>query len=202
MRIEPLSPSTAIASAGSDETIEHARAQRVVDVVVDVGDAVDDPHDPALERRGPRGAPGVTEDAVANARAEVQPDPIALEHLDDPQRLLVVTKAAVEALTKAGVDDRLADMAERRVAEIVSEPDRLDEILVEGERTRDRARDLRDLERMGHARAVVVALGRHEDLRLVLEAPERLAVHDAVAVALQRGAQRAVGLLDGTPRRI
>ena len=30
---------------------EHAGAQRVVDVVVDVGDAVDEPHDPALERR-------------------------------------------------------------------------------------------------------------------------------------------------------
>ena len=45
-------------------------------------------------------------------------------------------------------------------------------------------------------RAVVIALGRDEDLRLVLQAPERLAVHDPVAVALQRRAQRAVGLLD------
>jgi hypothetical protein len=29
---------------------QHARADRVVDVVVDVGDAIDDPHDRALER--------------------------------------------------------------------------------------------------------------------------------------------------------
>ncbi len=39
------------------------------------------------------------------------------------------------------------------------EADRLDEILVERERTRDRARDRRDLQRVRQARAVVVALG-------------------------------------------
>ena len=104
-------------------------------------------------------------------------------------------KPRAEALAQAAVDDRLADVAERRVAEVVAEPDRLGEVLVEPERARDGARDLRDLERVRHARAVVIALGRDEDLRLVLQAPERLAVHDPVAVALQRRAQRAVGLL-------
>jgi hypothetical protein len=53
---------------------------------------------------------------------------------------------------------------------------------------RDRARDLRDLERVRHARAVVVALGGDEHLRLVLQAPEGLGVDDAVAVALECGA--------------
>jgi hypothetical protein len=37
------------------------------------------------------------------------------------------------------------------------------------------------------ARAVVIAFGREEHLRLVLEPAERLAVNDAVAVALERG---------------
>ena len=51
-----------------------------------------------------------------------------------------------------------------------------------------------DLERVREPRAVVVALGRDEHLRLVLEPPERLGVHDPVAVALERRAQRAVVL--------
>ena len=52
------------------------------------------------------------------------------------------------------------------------------------------------LERVREPRAVVIALGRDEDLRLVLEAPERLAVGDAVAVALERAAQPAGHLGD------
>ena len=42
-------------------------------------------------------------------------------------------------------------------------------------------------------RAEMVALVAHEHLRLVLEAAERGAVHDPVAVALERAAQRIVG---------
>src|SRR5207248_2713115 len=57
-------------------------------------------------------------------------------------------------------------------------------------------------ERVGQARAVVVALGRHEHLGLVLQPPEGLAVHDPVAVALQGRAQRAVLLRPGTPRGV
>ena len=60
------------------------------------------------------------------------------------------------------------------------------------QRPRHRARDLRRLQRVGEPRAVVVALRRHEHLRLVLEPPERLAVHDPVAVALEGVAQRAL----------
>ena len=45
---------------------QDARADRVVDVVVDVGDAVDDPDDAALQRPRRLGAPGVAEDAVAD----------------------------------------------------------------------------------------------------------------------------------------
>ena len=122
-----------------------------------------------------------------------------LEHLRDAHRMLVVAELAAEALLQARIERRLADVPERRVAEVVPEPDRLDEVLVEPQRARHGARDLRDLERVGQPRAVVVALGRDEHLRLVLEPPERLAVHDPVAVALQRRAQRAVLL--GRARR-
>jgi hypothetical protein len=147
----------------------------------------------------------VAGDPVPHAQAQVQAggagDVAALgrrlEDVDDAQRVLVVPEAAAEARVEAGVEDRLADVPERRVAEVVAQADRLDEVLVERKRAGDRAGDLRHLERVRHPRAVVVALGRDEDLRLVLQAPERLAVHDPVAVALQRGAQRAVLLGDG-----
>ena len=57
-----------------------------------------------------------------------------------------------------------------------------------------RARDLRHLERVREARPVVIAGRREEDLRLVLQAAERLAVDDAVAVALERRTDRILGL--------
>src|SRR5207244_12826642 len=46
------------------DRVEHASADRVVDVVVDVGDAVDYADDPSLERLGLVRS-GVVEDAVA-----------------------------------------------------------------------------------------------------------------------------------------
>ena len=92
------------------------------------------------------------------------------------------------------VERLLADVAERRVPEVVAERDRLDEVLVERECTRDRARDLRDLEGVRQARSVVVASRRDEHLRLVIEPPERLAVDDPVAIALKRRPQAAFEL--------
>ena len=139
--------------------------------------------------------------AVAHVVAEVQPRAVSLEHVDHAQRVLEVAEAAAVALAQAAVENRLADVAERRVAEVVAQADRLGQVLVERERPSDRPRDLRDLERVGQPSAVVVALRRDEDLRLVLQAPERLGVHDPVAVALQRGAQAAVGLRHGAARR-
>ena len=134
----------------------------------------------------------MAEDAVAHRLAEVEARAVALQPLDDAQRVLVVLEAAAEALAAGRRRDRLADVAERRVAEVVPHPDRLDEVLVEAQRARDGAGDLRHLERVREARAVVIALGRHEHLRLVLQAAERLAVDDPVAVALERRAQAAV----------
>src|SRR5262245_66146942 len=65
--------------------------------------------------------------------------------------------------------------------------DRLGQRLLQPQDLRDRARDLRDLERVGQPRPVVIAGRREEDLRLVLETAERFAVNDAIAVALERG---------------
>src|SRR5258707_14826149 len=111
--------------------------------------------------------------------------------------MLVMTEAAAEALAQAVVEDCLADVPEGRVPEVVAKADRLGQVLVEPEGPGDGARDLGHLERVGEAGAEVVALRRDEDLRLVLESPEGLGVHDPVAVALQRRAKPTVLLGPG-----
>ena len=144
----------------------------------------------------------MAQDAVADVVGEVQARPAPLEDVDDAQRVLEVPEAVgPEALAQAAVEHGLADVAEGRVAEVVPQPDRLGEVLVEAQRPGHGPRDLGDLERVGQPRAVVVALGRDEDLGLVLEAAERLGVDDPVAVALQRRAHAAVLLGHAPPRR-
>ena len=108
--------------------------------------------------------------------------------------MLVVLELEAEALLQALGERLFTDVTEGRVAEVVAEPDGLGEVFVEREGAGDGACDPADLERVGHARAEVIAFGCDEDLRLVLEATEGLAVDDAVAVALERRAQRRVGL--------
>ena len=95
------------------------------------------------------------------SQAEVQPVELgiaALQPGDDAQRLGIVVEAA--PWLHLVVERVLAGMAERRVAEIVDQRDRLGEILVAAQRARQGARDLRHLDRVGQPRAVVVALVR------------------------------------------
>ena len=112
----------------------------------------------------------------------------ALERGDDAQRVAVVVEAAVAG--HAGVERVLAGVAERRVAEIVAERDRLREVVVELKRAGERAGDLRHLDRVGEPGAEMIALVVDEHLGLVREAPEGGRVDDAVAVALELGARR------------
>ena len=107
-----------------------ARPKGVVDVVVDVGDAVDEPDDSALER--PRLVrPSVVEDPVAHLFGEVETAAISFEDVDDPERVLVVAEPEPEPLTEDGVERLLPGVAEGRVPEVVTEADRLDEIFVQ-----------------------------------------------------------------------
>jgi hypothetical protein len=187
---------------------QHARADAVVDVVVDVGDDVGDAHDVAFEREGARlrAAPQqlaflafrMFEDAVADFDGEIQSAAVVLEHFDDAHRLPVVIEAALHEL----VERRFAGVSECGVAEVVAESDGLGENLVEAQRLRDRARDLRDFEHMREPRAVVIALGREKDLRLVLEPAKGLAMNDAIAVALIRRPNVVLGLLAIAPARL
>src|SRR5919106_3563868 len=92
------------------------------------------------------------------------------------------------------VDHALAGVSERRVPDVVTERDRLGQLLVQPKHLCDGARDLGDLQRVGEPRAVVVAGGREEDLCLVFQAAERLAVDDAIAIVLERWPHVVFGL--------
>src|SRR5690349_643912 len=93
-------------------------------------------------------------------------------------------------LLEAGVERTLAGVPEGRVAEIVRQRQRFGEILVEPELARQRAGDLGDLQRMGQAGAVMIALMEHKNLGLVLEPAKRGRVDHPVAIP----AERAPGL--------
>ena len=136
----------------------------------------------------------MAEDPVTDLLGQIQAAAVAFERVHDAQRLLPVVEVAAEPLAQAAVEHVLPDVTERRMAEVVPEPDRLCEVFVQRECARDGARDSGDLERVGQAGAVVIALRRDEDLCLVLETAKRLAVDDPVAVALKRRAQTAVVL--------
>src|SRR5215213_1237899 len=108
--------------------------------------------------------------------------------------MLVVAEATPPALAHACVEHRLAGMAERWVAQVMTETDRLGEVLVQPECARHPAGDPARFERVREPRPIVIALGRDEHLRLVLQAPKGLGVHDPIAVALKWGAMVGVGL--------
>ena len=165
--------------------------------MVDIRDAVGRAHDLALERLGDK-ISGVAEDAHADLVGQVQPRAAALELVHHAQRLLIVAEWLFHHAGKR----LFARVAERRVAQVVAVGRGLRQILIEPQPAADRPRDARDLQRVGHAGAVMVALRREEDLRLVHQPAERLAVQDAVGIALVAGAHVVVLLRRGAALRL
>src|SRR5436305_5430048 len=117
--------------AGQIRRGDHARAHRVVDVVIDIGHPIHETDDLALERRRLGSPTGMTHDPVENGPVEVETPPVAFQDIDDSQRLLVMAKGGAESLGQATSERVLADVAERRMAQVVAEPDRLDQVLVQ-----------------------------------------------------------------------
>jgi hypothetical protein len=113
-----------------------------------------------------------------------------------------VAKAAPEALPEHLVEAILAGVSEGRVAHVVAEADRLREVLVQAQRAGDAAGDRGRLERVRHPRAIVVAGGVDEDLRLAFQPPEGLRVQDPVPIALERRAHATLVLVAESPLRL
>jgi hypothetical protein len=95
------------------------------------------------------------------------------------------------AIRERRVQRMLAPMAEWRVAEVVGQAQRFGQVFVEAQRAGDGAPDLRDLDAVGQAHPVMVAVGGDKYLRLVAQAAEGDRVDDPVAVALEDVARAA-----------
>ena len=127
----------------------------------------------------------VFEDALAGFEHQVQAGKLrvlCLQFIDHAQRLQIVFETA--EIAHAGIQRILPGMPERRVPEIMRKADRLGQRLVESQRRRSRAPDLRHLKRVRQPRSVQVAFVIDEDLGLVNEAAKRRRMDDAVAIAL------------------
>ena len=188
---------------------EEPGAQAVVQVVVVIGDVVGhrrhlrlgagmgvEPQVPVGVDLGQRPGPGGGHRAVVLGDAferfprqveAVEAGVVAFQPGHDPQRLGVVVEAAVWRHQRG--ERILSGVAEGRVAEVVGQRHRLGQIGVEPERRGDGAGDLRHLDRVGQAGAVIVAaipvaVLFDEHLGLVLEPAEGRRVDDPVAVAL------------------
>ena len=103
----------------------------------------------------------------------------------------------VEPPGHVGVERVLAGVPAGPVPAVVAEGDGLGQGDVQPAGPRDGRGDLRHLERVGEAGALVV-LGEDEDLGLAGQPAERGGVQDAVAVALEAGAP-GIGLLGRGP---
>jgi hypothetical protein len=93
----------------------------------------------------------------------------------------VIEAAAVRA--HQFVEFSFAGVAKWRVADIVDQGQRLDEIPVDAQGGGDRPGNLGDFERVGQTIAKMVGEAGAEYLGLRLEPPERAGMDDAVAVA-------------------
>src|SRR5689334_9767280 len=76
-------------------------------------------------------------------------------------------------------------MSERRMAQVVCERNRFRQILVQRQRSCDRATDRRHLDGMGKASSQMIARAVEKDLRLVFEPSEGTRMNDARPVSLK-----------------
>ncbi len=205
---------------------EQAGGDAVVDVVIVVGDVIGQGRDLGLGR-----GPGVQTQAIVvvvpldrlprrlaqlvGHRTVVLDDPLqrfpgqvqaqeigiaVLQFGHDPEGLDVVVEAAVVA--HLDLELVLAGVTEGRMAQVMAQRDGLGQIAVEAERRRQRARHLRHFQRVRQAGAEIVALVRHEDLGLLLQATEGRRVDDPVTIAGERGPGAALILLEPTALRL
>jgi hypothetical protein len=105
-------------------------------------------------------------------------------------------------LLESRIERILTGVAKRRMAHVVAETDRLDEVFVEAKGPCDSSRDPGRLQRVSHTGSVVVARRIDEDLRLAFQPAERLGMQDAVAVALERRPEKAILLVAQTAARL
>jgi hypothetical protein len=97
------------------------------------------------------------------------------------------------------VEGILASVTEGRVTEVVAQRQRFRQIVIEAERAGERPGNLANLHRMGKPCAVMVALVRDKNLRLMGETAEGRRMQDTVPVTLEFASRRRAGLWKKAP---
>ena len=108
-----------------------------------------------------------------------------LKVLDNAQRMQIVVESQPMAF-QAFIQSALAGMAERRMADIVNQRQRLGQVLVQPQRLGDAARNLHHFNGVGQAAAKVVRRAAGKYLRLARQPAKRARLHNAFPVALKR----------------
>ena len=93
-------------------------------------------------------------------------------------------------------------MAERRMANIVCEANRLGQRFVQREVSRNRSPDLGHLESVGQTGDVVIALWIDEYLGFVFQSAKRFGMQNTISVALESCSIRVEGLVQRTAPRL
>ena len=148
-----------------------------------------------------RQIPRVFDHPLAHFERQVQPGEAGvalLEALHDAQGVQVMVETLSEARHLA-VELLLAGVGERRVADIVRQRQRLGQVFVQLEDSRQGARNLGYLDGVGQTVAEVIREARREHLGLGLQAPERAGMHHAIPVALEGVAVRVLGFRIAPP---
>jgi len=182
--------------------LDQSGTQTVLEIVSPLGDLIGDGHHLAFQRRAgidlevqiggveiriieqAAFKASVLQDALAHRRGEIQPREVVflLDQIHDTQGLIVVFESTLEAAIEQSVqgiaalqnvvEHAFAQMAEGGVPQVMSQSDGADAVLIQSQCARDGLGDLRDLQRVRHARAKMIALGDQEDLALVFQPPK------------------------------
>ena len=132
IRAAPVSPSSSISSAGrSPSEMIPARTASSMSWLMYATRSTIRTTRPSSVAGFP--GPGVVEDPVPHLLGQVEPPAVARQHLHHPQRVLVVPEAH-PVLPQRLVEHLLADVAEGRMPEVVTQPDRLGQVLVQPQR--------------------------------------------------------------------
>ncbi len=159
--------------------MQNARADGVIDVMVNVGNPVRLGHHHAFQAGGLEGA-GVVDDAIAHFPGQVEAI-ASLQLVHHAQALHVVLEAARGQLVQCA----LPDVAKGCVAKVMRQGDGFGQVFVQKQAPGDGARHLGHFQGVRQPGAVMVSLRRQKNLCLELQATKPLGMDDTVPVTLK-----------------
>ena len=116
---------------------------------------------------------GMPNDSGTDFMREIQPLATLFQKIHNAQTLLKVAKVhRWDIFLKDGIKGVLTLMSKWGMPKIMRKRNRLRQVLIEAQRTRNGTADLSHFQRVGQACTVVVLFRVQKDLRLVLETAE------------------------------